>query len=450
MKSQVFPIASMENSKVIPKHDHATLTFPEGFLWGASTSAHQVEGNNIHSDWWAWEQKLPEGKRSHEACDHYHLFEEDFDLAQKLNHNAHRLSVEWARIEPEEGKFDYSAIQHYQEVLAALKKRGMKVMVTLHHFSNPQWFSQKGGWENGKAPEYFEKFLKVIVPELKESVDFWITINEPTIYVWRFYLGKNWPNAQKSNFGMVKTYLNFASAHKRAYKTIHKLDPGKPVGISQNVQTYEAFHKHSLRELLAVAAADFTTNHLFYFLTHGYHDFLGINYYFHHRLNGEKNFIPKEVNAGAFSKDVSDLGWEVYPEGIFSILTDLSDHLPIYITECGIASINDDRRIRFLMHYLQEVNRAIKAGVNVKGFFYWSLLDNFEWTDGFDARFGLIEVDYRTEKRLIRPSALVYADIIKNNGIRHDLMKFLGHRIHADDVIEIPGVGKIPEAKIPE
>ena len=144
-------------NKVIPKHDHATLTFPPGFLWGTATSAHQVEGNDKNNDWWEWEQKhQPPNKRSGKADDEYERYKEDFKLAKKLGHNAHRLSLEWSRIEPEEGQFDEEAIQHYQKVLKELKDDGLTVMLTLHHFTNPLWFAQKGGWENRDSSVYFE------------------------------------------------------------------------------------------------------------------------------------------------------------------------------------------------------------------------------------------------------------------------------------------------------
>ena len=176
-------------------------------------------------------------------------------------------------------------------------------------------------------------------------------------------------------------------------------------------------------------------NHLFYILTKNTHDFLGINYYFHVRFKDSK-LMPQPKDITGQIHDISDLGWEIYPEGIFEVLTDLADDIPIYITECGIASTNDDRRNRFLISYLQEVARAIKSGVNVRGFFYWSLIDNFEWHLGFDPKFGLIEVDYETEKRHIKPSALVYTDIIQNNGIPHALLRFIGHTVQAEEVLE--------------
>lgn len=419
-----------------PKHDHKTLKFPKGFLWGAATSAYQVEGENIHADWWNWEQQLPPKFRSGAATNQYELYEKDFDLIKQLNHNAHRLSVEWSRIEPKEGEFDYHEIEHYKQVLKALRTRKIKVMLTLWHFTLPQWVAEIGGWENGQTAGYFERFVRKVVPDLAEYVDFWITLNEPGVYVYEGYIERLWPPAKKGFLRQVKATLNLASAHKRIYKYLHQQYPKKPVGIAQNVQSFEPFHKHSLIEQLAVVLTDLGSNHLFYFLTRGTHDFLGINYYFHLRFKDGQGLFPEIADSSTQSRDISDLGWEVYPEGLFDVLADLSNHLPIYITECGIASTNDDRRNRFLITYLHEVYRAIKAGINVKGFFYWSLIDNFEWHRGFDPRFGLIEIDYLTFKRHIRPSALVYTDIIQHNGIPHSLLRFLGHTVNAEDVLE--------------
>lgn len=418
------------------KHDHQTLRFPDGFLWGTATSAHQVEGNNIYNDWWEWEKRRPQEFRSGKACDQYNRYEEDFDLAKSLNHNAHRLSIEWSRIEPREGEINIAEIEHYKKVLKALKDRGFTVMLTLWHFTLPKWVSDKGGWENDQTPKYFEKFIKRIIPEIGEYVDLWITINEPGVYIYETYIGRVWPHSKKSYWKMIKTFLNLVSAHKKAYRFLHKNYPaGKPVGLANNIMSFEPFHRHSITEQLAVSLNDIFINHLFYFFTKGTHDFLGINYYLHARFK-HRGLFPETVGNLQQTHDISDLGWEVYPEGLFDVLTDLADDVPIYITECGIASTNDDRRNRFLITYLQEVARAIRLGVNVRGFFYWSLIDNFEWSLGFDPRFGLVEVDYQDQKRHIRPSALVYSEIIKHNGIPHGLLRFIGHTIAAKDVLE--------------
>ncbi|MBI4066815.1 glycoside hydrolase family 1 protein, partial [Candidatus Gottesmanbacteria bacterium] len=394
------------------KHDHETIKFPQGFLWGAATSAHQVEGNNINSDWWKWEtDHQPPSHRSGIACNQYNLYEQDFDLAKSLNHNAHRLSIEWARIEPKEGQFDQKEIEHYQKVLKALKDRGLTVMLTLWHFTLPLWVADIGGWENSKTPIFFERFVKKIVPFISDYVDLWVTLNEPGVYIYQTYIIKTWPNSKNNWIGQAKTFLNLTSSHKKVYKYLHAAFPaGKPVGIANNILSFESYHKHSLIEQIAVSVNDFLVNHLFYAFTRGCHDFLGINYYFHVRFKSH-HLMPQSSSMAPQTHDVSDLGWEIYPEGIFEVLTDLADDIPIYITECGIATTNDDRRNRFLIAYLQEVARAIKAGVNVRGFFYWSLIDNFEWHLGFNPRFGLIEVDYSNLKRKIRPSALVYTDI---------------------------------------
>ncbi len=426
----------MDTKAPKPKHDHERLMFPEGFLWGTATSSYQVEGNNIHADWWSWEQNLPPRYQSGKACNQYELYEKDFDLIKQLNHNAHRLSIEWSRIEPKEGQFDPKEIDHYVKELKYLKSLGITVMLTLWHFTLPLWVAQQGGWENGKTIDYFERFVKKIVPLISDQVDLWVTINEPGVYIYETYIAREWPNAKKSIWGQIKTFWNLTQAHKKVYQFLHHSFPaGKPVGIAQNVISYEPYHKHSLIEQLAVILNDLFTNHLFYFFTKGCHDFLGINYYFHNRFR-HNGLIPEAISAMPQTHDVSDLGWEIYPEGIFDVLTDLSGDIPIYITECGIATTNDDRRNRFLIAYLQEVSRAIKSGVNVRGFFYWSLLDNFEWHRGFDPRFGLIEVDYLTFARHLRPSALVFTDIIQHNGIPHSLLRFIGHTVTADEVLE--------------
>ena len=419
----------MSNLPPKEKHDHHTLKFPDGFLWGSATSSYQVEGGNLNADWEGF-------KSAGQACDQYNRYESDFELIKQLNHNAHRLSIEWSRIEPRNGEFDAHEIEHYLKLFKYLKSLKITVMLTLWHFTLPKWAAEAGGWENGKTVTYFERFVKRIAPEIAEYVDMWVTLNEPGVYVYEGYIKREWPPAKKSFLAQVRTVFNLASAHKRVYKYLHETFPKKMVGIAQNVQSFEPYHKHSLLEQVTVVLSDLVTNHLFYFLTKGTHDFLGINYYFHIRFKDSKGLLPEVADASKESHDVSDLGWEVYPEVLFDVLADLSDHIPIYITECGIASTNDDRRNRFLIAYLHEVYKAIQSGIDVRGFFYWSLLDNFEWHRGFDPRFGLIEVDYKDQKRTIRPSALVYTDIIQHNGIPHSLLRFIGHTVQAEEVLE--------------
>lgn len=433
------------------KHDHKKLEFPDGFLWGAATSSHQVEGNNINNDWWHWElKKQPPQLRSGKADDQYHLYEQDFDLAELFNHNAHRLSIEWSRIEPEEGVWNQDAVDHYIEVLKSLKERNMVVMLTLWHFTIPLWADKKGGWENKHVAKKFVKFVEKLIPQIDKYVDLYISLNEPGVYVYMSYLnnvkkkradftGDPWPIQQKvSKWAAIKAFLNFSFAHKKIYKIIHKYNKHAKVGISQNVISYSNQQSHSVLQHILVWVYDIFTNHLFFILTgKKTHDFLGINYYFHQSIgshNGSK--FPRLLSAALAKKDVTDMGWEIYPEGIYNVLQDFADYKkPIYITENGLASTNDDRRCRFLISYLKEIYHAIVAKIEIKGYFHWSLIDNFEWAEGFAPRFGLIEVDYATQKRKARPSAYIYSEIIKENGIPHPLMRFIGHTVKAEEVL---------------
>lgn len=442
----------MTDESNVPGHDHATLIFPDKFLWGAATSAFQVEGNVKNSEWWTWEQSHQALKdRSGMAADQYHLYEQDFDLAQSLSHNTHRLSIEWSRIEPLDGVFSIDEIDHYKAVLSSLKQKNMKVMLTLHHFSNPLWFAKLGGWTNNKASFYFERFVKKIVPELKEYVDFWITINEPNVYCYLAYRSKHFPPQKKNWWMFFKSYYNMAKAHKKAYAVIHEIEKDAKVGFANNTASFSAFHHHNLEEDFTEYVADIATNHSFYMLTGiKTHDFLGVNYYQNQyiSLNGEA-ILPNLVEFKRGQADVSDLGWEILPEGIFDLLMDFSDyHLPIYITENGIASTNDDRRVRFLISYLKEIYHALQFGVDIRGYYYWSLIDNMELDRGFDPRFGLIGVDFKTQERTVRPSALVYQDIIKFNGIPHHLLKLLGHSIDVGEVIKRKQRKGISKAKL--
>ncbi len=409
------------------------LKFPDGFLWGSSTSAHQVEGNN-HNNWsewekenaerlakeaknkWAsWQQKKfpemfqPENYISGQACDHYNRYEEDFDIIQKLGHNAHRFSIEWSRIEPEEGKFDEKEIEHYRKVLLALKKRKIKTLVTLWHWTNPLWLTKKGGELNQDFPQYFLCYTKCIVSELGDLVDFWITVNEPTSVIVNSYVNGLWPPQKKSLLLALRVYKNLAQAHNNAYKEIHKKKLQAKVGFANILTFYEPYKKNSTLDKLVVKIINYFGNEKFLNLTRGNHDFLTVQYYFHNRLK----FPGKIKNK---NRVMSDLGWEIYPEGIYHILKNLKKYnLPIYITENGLADADDDQRGRFIQEHLRWVYKAIQENVNVKGYFYWSLLDNFEWDKGFWPRFGLVEVDYRTQERKIRSSAWKYAKICQNN-----------------------------------
>lgn len=418
------------------------LIFPSGFYWGAATSSHQVEGNN-YNDWSEWEHAnsarlAAEAARCHtkastripdyilnppaggpnpfekenyisgRACDHYNRFNEDFDIAKKLSHNAHRFSIEWSRIEPKEGKFNEKEIEHYRQVIKALKSRGIEPFVTLWHWPVPLWLRNKGGVASRKFPKYFACYAEKMAQELGAEVKFWITINEPEIYSGMSYLRGEWPPQKKNLICYLRVSKNLIKAHKVAYVAIKKINPRTKIGIAKNNIYFEATgNKFCALKFLA----DWWQN--FYFLNQikNYLDFIGLNYYYHNRI---KNF---KFNQNE-NKKVSDMGWEIYPEGIYHILKDLKKYnKPIYITENGLADAKDEKRAKFIKDHLKWTYRAIQEGVDVRGYFYWSLLDNFEWDKGFWPRLGLVETDYRTLNRKIRPSALEYAKICKNNNL---------------------------------
>lgn len=379
----------------------SALKFPSNFLWGSATSSYQVEGGVDNSD---WSQSFPAGK----ACNHYQLYEQDFDLAKSLNQNAHRLSVEWSKIEPALGKFDEKEIEHYRRVLLALRSRGMKIMLTLHHFTNPQWLAEIGGWANPKAVFYFSRFAEKVFQEYQDLVDFWVTINEPLVYASLSFLQGRWPPQKKSPFLFLKVVQNQIQAHKKVYRLFHQIRPAAQIGLVKNNSFIEPFSQ-SLLDKFAAQCVRYFANVFFLDRVESRLDFIGLNYYFHSKLK-----FPWQIKND--NETVTDMGWEIYPQGIYYVLKDLRKYrLPIYITENGLADKQDKSRKAFVENHLFEVHRAIQEGINVRGYFHWSLMDNFEWDNGFGPCFGLIEVDYQTLERKIRPSAWDYAKICKEN-----------------------------------
>ena len=399
------------------------MKFPENFLWGAATSAYQVEGNNVNADWWAWEKeagKTPSGA----ACRHYELYEQDFDLAKNLNHNAHRLSIEWARVEPEEGKFSEKELKHYADVIRALKARAIEPVVTLHHFTNPLWLAKSGGWENKKSISYFLRYADVVVRALGKDVHTWITINEPTIFASHAYLFGAWPPQGRSYRRAKTVYDNCISAHIKTYRLIRKIYselslPEPMASISQHMQVF-------------IPCTPNLKNRFAAYLRHKWYnedfidkavrsnalDFIGLNYYSRQLVDltkwGIGNFTFETCQKGHDPVKKNSLGWDIYPEGLYQLLLKLKKYnLPVMITENGVCTSDDDLRWEFIAGHLKSIHRALGQGVAVSGYLYWSLLDNFEWDKGFGPRFGLIDVDYATFKRTLRPSALKFAQVCK-------------------------------------
>ena len=371
--------------------------FPEGFFWGSATAAYQVEGGIENNDWAeaAKQGKVPAAGK---ATDHYNRYEEDFDIVKKLNQNAHRFSIEWARIEPEEGRFNEKEIGHYRKVISALRERGIEPFVTLWHFTLPLWFSRLGGFENKKSPFYFSRYCEHVVKNLGDQVKFWITINEPMVYFWESYIKKDWPPFKRNIFLFRKIMKNLIYSHIEAYKKIKEVDSDSQIGIAKNNADFDTpgiiFKSH--RRLF--------WNHYFLKKIFKHQDFIGLNYYFH------KHFGYR------FYEEKSALGWPIYPKGIYHVLLELKKYnKSVYITENGLADAKDEKRENFIKEHLKWVHQAIQEGIDIRGYFYWSLLDTFEWEKGFEPRFGLVEVNYQTMERKIRPSAYEYGKICKEN-----------------------------------
>jgi len=397
------------------------------FFWGASTSSHQIEGGN-ENNWTQWEKEnaerlaeeekknvkfwdetrlegqYPENYISGKATDHLHRFEEDIRLIKELNLSAYRFSVEWSRIEPEKGVFNEEAIDFYYKIVRVLKTYNIEPFVTLWHFTLPIWFEEMGGFKNPKAHQYFGRFVKIVVERLKADVKYWITINEPEVYSLESYFLGKWPPQKKGIYNFWRVLNNLVNVHKKAYGIIKKIDPKAQVGIAKNNTYFEAYKNKFINRVLK-KLADRYCNDYFLMKIKDHQDFIGLNYYFHNRIDGWFNQNENRV--------VSDLGWELYPKGIYYVLNDLKKYQkPIYITENGLADKKDAHRAWYIKEILKNVKRARNEGVDVRGYFHWSLLDNFEWSNGFWPRFGLIEVDYKTLKRTIRKSAREFSKII--------------------------------------
>jgi beta-glucosidase len=375
--------------------------FPKGFLWGSATASYQVEGGIENNDW-------AEGARNGilpicgTSMDHYNRFESDFDIAKSLGQNAHRLSIEWSRIEPEEGKFDEKEIEHYRQVLRALRVRGLEPFVTLWHFTLPIWFSDKGGFNQKNSPEIFARYSKYVLEKLGNEAKFWMTMNEPMVWSKAGYLTSAWPPFKMNPISYLSVVNRLVVSHNLAFKEIKKNFPLVLVGIAKHNIAFVSNGKWWNN--ICSGFMNWFWNERFLNGISKSQDFIGLNYYFYKKF-GDKEKYQK-----------SDMGWDIVPEGLYIVLKRLQKYKkPIYVTENGIADEADTKRADFIRASLRFVKKAIDKGVDIRGYFYWSLLDNFEWSYGFAKRFGLVEIDYKTLERSIRPSAYIYKEIAEKN-----------------------------------
>jgi len=434
---------------VEPSRPSRTYDFPQGFLWGAATASHQVEGNNRWNDWWALEQAGQLPHASAEACRHYELYEHDFDLARDAGHNAHRFSIEWSRVEPRHGEWDRDAVDHYRDVLEALTSRGVEPVVTLQHFTLPAWVADRGGWSNPRSVGWFERYADYVGHALGEGIHYWVTINEPTVYVKHAYVLGDWPPCRRRAWLRASlAFANMARAHKVARKRLRARRPQALVGFAHSAPLIQPCDASHTADRMAAGLRDVVLNRaFFYLLGTGLHreppfDFIGLNYYTRTivRGGGAGAILPFAGTECLSDHHTdrgprSDVGWEVYPDGLLETLRRFSRYgVPLLITENGVATTDENLRSSFLLEHLARLGQALEEGIDVRGYFYWSLMDNYEWALGTTARFGLYAVDFTTQKRTARPVLDLFRPVCDSHRLAVDAATSIAAR-------NLPGAG---------
>lgn len=422
----------------------ATMYFPPDFLWGTATSSHQVEGHNKNNDWWHWEQedgRIAGGDRSGLACDWWENAEADMDLAAEMGTNAHRLSLEWSRIEPEPSVFDDQALGRYREILQGLHDRGIEPMVTLHHFTNPLWLVEKGDFGSHLVVDYFQRYAAKMVSVLGDLVPKWITFNEPVLYVVFRYLEDRFPAPKDRGWmAAIRALRHMLQCHAAAYHTIKTAYPQSAVSVAKHYRIIEPwppgnrlnrwwagwlswFFNDLWMDSMASGRLSWPVGRGRIKDLAGTFDFVGINHY-------SRSYVRFPPRPGHLYEEAYPEGaqmtadkWaEIYPEGLFrAIKAVLRFDKPIYITENGLPDATDGQRPAFILSYLRETWRAVMHNFPVMGYYHWTLVDNFEWDRGWTQRFGLIALDPETQERRWRPSARLYRDICTTGSISSEM-----------------------------
>lgn len=430
----------------------AGFQFPRNFSWGTATSAHQVEGYQTNNDWWVAEQEggyIYQDQRAGAACNWWHQAEDDFDRMVEMGQDTHRLSVEWSRIQPRPDSWDEEALFRYREMIEGLLARGIQPMVTLHHFTNPVWMAERGGWENQESPAWFEAYARRVVAALGDKVEMWCTINEPIVLIAQGYLLGNWPPGKSSLEAAIQVGLNMVRAHAAAYHAIHELQPRARVGLAKHMVVWRPHRIWLPTDQMFSRLINRVSNHLILgAVTEGKMrlplrrpvrvekaantlDWLGVNYYQRFRVgirlwDAVRSLIPGRqsdlLHYGTKPGMQTGPGeWgEVHPQGMLETLRSVTRYgVPLHITENGIPDEHDRYRPSFILAHLNQLWQALKEGIQVLGYYHWSLVDNFEWSEGYDPRFrfGLYSVDFATQERTQRDSGRLYASICRQGGV---------------------------------
>ena len=440
----------------------SSLAFPPGFLWGVATSSHQFEGGNTNNQWYLWEQsgRIRTGETAGLACDWWTHAERDFDLAQSMGLNALRLSLEWSRIEPRPDEWDETALARYRQMLVGLRERGLEPLVTLHHFTDPIWFAARGGFLAPDAVSRFERYVTRTVETLGDLCDFWCTVNEPNVYSIVGYQLGDYPPGHKGDIrGMAHVAAALARAHAAAYRAIHRVQPAARVGWAQNVNTFDPAHPGSRLDRLVAGMQDAVFND-FHFRAvrlgeaafpisllagdlkdvRGTFDYVGINVYNRDLVSFDlrrplEAFGRRTAAPGARRGDpgVASPYGEIYPQAIARVVRRVAAlGKPIYVTESGVPDATDRLRPWVVAHAVQALHDALADGCDVRGYFHWSLVDNFEWVEGWGLRFGLVALDPATQVRTMRPSADLYSAIAHANALTPEMLTAYAPDVLAD------------------
>jgi len=408
----------------------------EPFLWGTATSAHQIEGGNEHNDWWRFEQqpgRIARGERSGAASGHWTRVAEDTGLMTALGANAYRFGVEWARVEPEDGRFDPAALDHYADEVEQLRAAGIEPMVTLLHFTLPVWLADRGGVRAAEFPERFARFAAQVARRLP-GVRYWVTVNEPNVVMLMGYLEGVFPPAQRDPKAAVEALVGQLRGHGQAARALREVAGDVRIGVANHLTALQPKHPANPLDRLVTRQAAGLFNWGFQDAVAsgrirltavgfprvdepapellGSTDFFGLNYYTRHLLAFAPRAASKVVEEPGPGPR-SDLGWEIYPDGFEQVIRQAWDRygLPVIVTENGIADESGDVRPAYLRWHVAAMRRAMDAGVPVHGYLHWSLMDNFEWAEGFAPRFGLYRVDYASLERHETPACAVFRSL---------------------------------------
>jgi beta-glucosidase len=388
-----------------------TITFPEGFLWGTATAAHQVEGGNWNNDWWAWEHTPGTGVKepSGDACDHWHRYPEDIALLADLGFNTYRFSLEWSRIEPEDGEWSRASLDHYRRMCATCHEHGVLPVVTFHHFTTPRWLAAEGGWEKSSTADRFGRYCERAIAAIGDLVPWACTINEPNVVATMGYLAAVFPPGKQDVETRRRVNDVLIAAHRSAADAIHAGPGDARVGLTLSMDQWwpvdggeariERVRRNMEDVYLEAARSD---------------DFIGVQTYSRTRISPEGTLGPEE------GVETTIMGYEFWPQALEATIRRayaVTEGVPVYVTENGIAATDDSRRIEFVRQALHGVGACLDDGIDVVGYTYWSALDNFEWSLGYGPTFGLIAVDRDTFERRPKPSASWLGGVARANAL---------------------------------